>query len=208
MRKKYIIEIPEDKITDFVGSTHFLMPYMMAGHIGHHDTGLPIEPYIEPDLEQVRKEAYDKGFEDGKELCPDPKICYNNAYQNGLSDAWEAARKISMAEINGRCSWKSMKNIFGYDIPSKIFKNFTASEAIESLKIYEQKHDGEIKIGDEVDAPEMKPFIVTGFGYGDDEMDVYCHGITTGDGIPTSAKKMFCVRTGRHFPEIAALFRR
>lgn len=62
MGKKYIIEIPEDKITDFVGSTHFLMPYIMAGHIGHHDTGLPIEPYTEPDLEQIKKEAYDEGY--------------------------------------------------------------------------------------------------------------------------------------------------
>ena len=66
MGKKYIIEIPEDKIPDFVGSTHFLMPYMMAGHIGHHDTGLLIEPYTEPDLEQVRKEAYAEGFKDGQ----------------------------------------------------------------------------------------------------------------------------------------------
>ena len=178
-----------------------------------YEDGRKAEKVRMPDLEQVRKEAYEQGQEDLRKSCV-PKdeeaygIGYNEGFQCGLDLAWEAARKISMAEINGRCSWKSMKNIFGYDIPSKIFKNFTASEAIESLKIYEQKHDGEIKIGDEVDAPEMKPFIVTGFGYGDDEMDVYCHGITTGDGIPTSAKKMFCVRTGRHFPEIAALFRR
>ena len=65
MGKKYIIEIPEDKIADFVGSTHFLMPYMMAGHIGHHDTGLPIEPYTELDLEKVKKEAYQQGYEQG-----------------------------------------------------------------------------------------------------------------------------------------------
>lgn len=65
MGKKYIIEIPDDKVGDFVGSTHFIMPYMMAGHIGHHDTGLPIKPYTEPDVEQVRKEAYQKGYEQG-----------------------------------------------------------------------------------------------------------------------------------------------
>lgn len=64
---KYIIEIPDDKVQDFVGSTHLLMPYSMAGHIGHHDTGLPITPYTEPDIEQVRKEAYEKGYEDGKQ---------------------------------------------------------------------------------------------------------------------------------------------
>ncbi len=67
MGKKYIIEIPDDKIADFVGSTHLLMPYSMAGHIGHHDTGLPIELYTEPDLERVRMEAYEQGAIDERE---------------------------------------------------------------------------------------------------------------------------------------------
>jgi len=45
---KYVIEIPDERVGDFVGSTHLLMPYTMAGHMGHHDTGLELTPYIEP----------------------------------------------------------------------------------------------------------------------------------------------------------------
>lgn len=251
MGKKYIIEIPEDKTTDFVGSTHFLMPYMMAGHIGHHDTGLPIEPYTEPDLElikekahtngygegyqdgysegmnnylqnpevkeesdrayahgysdaeskfsEIRKEAYDKGFEDGKELCPLPKVGHNNAYQKGLSDAWEAARKLWEIDIS------TLHKIFYKETRMDCYMYYTAAEAVAKIKEYEDKQE-EIKIGNEVKAFEKKPFIVTGFGYGDDEEDVYCYGFVTENGISTSAKKNSCVRTGRHFPEIAAIF--
>jgi len=76
MGTKYIIEIPEDKITDFVGSTHFLMPYIMAGHIGHHDTGLPIEPYTEPDLELIKEKAHTNGYSEG----------YQDGYSRGMND--------------------------------------------------------------------------------------------------------------------------
>ena len=126
MGKKYIIEIPEDKIADFVGSTHFLMPYMMAGHIGHHDTGLPIKPYTEPDLEQVRKEGYEK------------------EYYIGLNDAWEAVGKIY-----NMCSDVRHK-IFKENLIRKILSIYSASEAIEKIRQYEQGQK-EIKVGDEVE---------------------------------------------------------
>lgn len=96
MGKKYIIEIPDDKIGDFIGSTHFLMPYMMAGHIGHHDTGLPIVPYTEPDLEQVRKEAYQQGLSDAKE---GKATCQYCEYQY-LDDTEEPCKKCRNAYMN------------------------------------------------------------------------------------------------------------
>lgn len=243
MGKKYIIEIPEDKITDFVGSTHFLMPYMMAGHIGHHDTGLPIVPYTEPDLKlikekahdngysegyqdgyskgmndylqnpevkeesdrayahgysdaeskfsEIRKEAYDKGFEDGKELCPLPKVCHNNAYHQGLSDAWEAARKIA------DMPYDEGERIFGVT-GWHIIEKCTADEVIEELKAREQERDAEIKIGDEVEAICGKAVVISvrgGIVY-----YIYPNGERNGDCLE------HLKRTGRHFPEIAAIF--
>jgi len=147
--KKFTIEIPDDKIGDFIGNTHFLMPYMMAGHIGHHDTGLPIEPYTVPDLEQIRTDAYDDGYKAGREAerarQPDLARVRLEAEQLGMVLAWEAARKI----------WKydttTLKAIFGEGIMRMDwFMNFTAAEAIEKLKAYEQKQDVEIRVGDEV----------------------------------------------------------
>ena len=49
--------------------------------------GVYLTPYTEPDLERVRKEAYDKGFDAGRTL-------NTGKYEKGLNDAWECARKI------------------------------------------------------------------------------------------------------------------
>lgn len=56
---KYIIDIPDDRIGDFVGSTHLLMPYTMAGHKGQHDTELELTPYTEPDRKDIEDEVWE-----------------------------------------------------------------------------------------------------------------------------------------------------
>ena len=58
---KYIIDIPDNRVCDYVGSTHLLMPYTTAGHKGHYDTGLNLTPYTEPDrkaIEDAQEEAW------------------------------------------------------------------------------------------------------------------------------------------------------
>ncbi len=135
---KYIIEIPEDKIAEFAGSSHLLMPYMMAGHKGLHDTGLNLIPYTEPDLEQVREEAYQRGYCDALEkhceICEE-KHDAEEAYQQGLNDVWECARKISSMDSNTR------DEVFGLVITSNIFDENTASEAIEKIRQYEREKE-------------------------------------------------------------------
>lgn len=207
MGKKYIIEIPEDKIADFVGSTHFLMPYMMAGHIGHHDTGLPIKPYTEPDLEQARKEAYDKGYHDGHNVCCENakdlmEEKKNEAYQHGLADAWEAARKIACDEgidMNTLCT------IFRRGSSVSIIRDYSASEAIAKIKEYEDGKQ-EIKVGDEVvgvfsDGSKTRPFV---FIRGSQE---YYFGLYSDTGEFCQGG-MNMRKTGRHFPEIAAVLQK
>lgn len=204
--EKYIVELYDENVRSVDGYDWLQLLISVADKSVMVETAIQLLPYTESDM---GKEAYQKGYEDAAvKISSDEQAIAEKAYQSGLSDAWEAARKISMAEINGRCSWKSMKNIFGIDIPSKIFKNFTASESIEKLKAYEQEQGTEIKVGNEVKAFEKKPFIVTGIGYGYDEKDVYYHGFVTENGISTSAKKDECVKTGRYFPEIAEVMRK
>ena len=146
--------------------------------------------------------GYETGYEDGYN---EPGKNQQEAYQRGLADAWEAYKKITLAERDGGLPISEYCEIFGYGVHfSKVLKTFTAEEVIAKIKAYEQKRE-EIKVGNEVKAFEKKPFIVTGFGYGDDEEDVYCHGFVTENGISTSAKKNSCVRTGRHFPEIVTI---
>lgn len=155
----------------------------------------------ESKFSEIRKEAYEKGFKDAAHNCEETCTLVAKARNEGYNEgqragerhgkevAWAAARKIQ--DAGGNLSWW--------------IHNTTVSEAIEGLNALEQEKEA-IKVGNEVEAPEMKPFIVTGFGYGDNEEDVYCHGFVTENGISTNAKKNSCVRTGRHFPEIAAIF--
>ena len=185
MGTKYIIEIPEDKITDFVGSTHFLMPYMMAGHIGHHDTGLPIKPYIEPDLGALAKENFERGYrqrkaEDEKEI--------QEVYQRGLSDAWEAARKIQ--DTGGNLNWW--------------IHNVSAPEAIEKIRQHEQEQE-EIKVGDEVTPRETEydDMIVTRLWK--DDYDSDCIDAIGFDGRIGSFLMSRVSKTGKHY-EIAEVF--
>ena len=199
MGKKYIIEIPEDKITDFVGSTHFLMPYMMAGHIGHHDTGLSIKPYTESDLEQVREEAYQKGYETGyDDGYNEPGKNQQEAYQRGLNDAWDAARNICSSD---RMTPDMRKAIFGWSLSESVMDKFTASEAIEKLKAYEQ--DTEIKVGDEVEGDEDgQRGVVIDSRFENSQVAV----LTGNSKVYSWWSKCAIHKTGRHFPEIATVF--
>ena len=83
----------------------------------------------------------------------------NEAYQKGLDDAWEAAKKIVCDE---ELDWNTLLHIFNRGNFDGIFGDFSASEAIEKLKAYEekQKAENEINVGDEVDWSGDK-FIVT-----------------------------------------------
>lgn len=46
----------------------------------------------EPDLERVRKEAYDEGYVSGSK--EDYDEAYLKGYNQGLADAWEVAKKL------------------------------------------------------------------------------------------------------------------
>jgi hypothetical protein len=136
-----------------------------------------LTPYTEPDLDAIRNEA------------------------------WAAARKIAISEESGGLTCREMQRIFCTDETDEIF-DMSASEAVEKIRQYEQEQEEEqIQVWDEVKAFERKPFIVTGFGYGDEDT-VYCHGFVTENGISTIAKKDECVKTGRCFSEIAEVLRK
>jgi hypothetical protein len=57
---------------------------------------------------------------------------YNKGYQEGLDKAWECARKIAEREDD-------MRNCFHDIAPAEIFGKYSASEAIEKIKEWEEK---------------------------------------------------------------------
>ena len=130
-KKKYIIELTENThwIQWIMESTKDHHPYMDYKQVED------LTPYTGPDLEQVNAEKdkiYDearaRGYDEGRA----------RGYQEGLFDAWECARKIAINEASGGLSLVELDKIFSCDDLAEVF-GFTASEAIEKIKAYEQE---------------------------------------------------------------------
>lgn len=135
------------------------------------------------DMEQVRKEERDRGYEDG--------------YECGLDDAWKAARTIIEMD------WEDKNKIFGKDVflLSNIFSDNTAAEAIEKLKQYEKEQEG-FHVGDEFENETGKKFVV--LKTNGSEIDRYIDA--DGQTYHMNVKYKVMRKTGRHFPEITTFF--
>lgn len=74
------------------------------------------------------------------------------SYEDGLNDAWEAAKKIILLPpAQGGFNYGQLDSIFGHHYTKEIFNTNTASEAISKIDKYEKDKDKDgIKIGDEV----------------------------------------------------------
>lgn len=80
----------------------------------------------------------------------------DEAYQAGLNDAWEAARKIVADTDRGGFTLDALREIFGTQGFFCIMQDNTAQEAIDKIKAYEEK---ELHVGDEVIAPRGKAIV-------------------------------------------------
>lgn len=154
-----------------------------------------LTPYTDPDLEQVRKEGYEKGWKEAEDHYFEG---YSGGYDAGLDDAWKAARKIWEYDTT------TLREIFGEGIMRMDwFMKFTASEAIEKIRQYEQEQE-KIKVGDEVENTQTGvKFIVTHLWennrgeQGVSGFNQECSAFSTTLGL--------VVKTGRTFPEIASV---
>ena len=162
----------------------------------HHASYLT--PYTEP-----RKESCDKCMNEVEDLAYQLySVKVDEAYQRGLNDAWDAARKIGS---NSMCSLKEMGFDFGqcvvndYNPSWFVVKNYSASEVIEKISQYEQE---EIKVGIEVEARAGKAVII----------EILRNGKTVRYMYPDASTGVndLCnlTLTGRYFPEIAEVFKK
>ena len=142
MNKKYIIELPDDE--------HLISWWNYTGTDGKQYTDsreVVKTPYIEPNFDAVRKEAYDKGYQDSiVNIDSDEQAIIEKAYQHGLNAAWEAARQISNMTL------KTQKTIFSVEGMFDVIKKYSATEAIECIKKYESEKPEKYKFnpGDEI----------------------------------------------------------
>lgn len=148
-RKKYKIMLSEKYVRKSEnGKEWFQFPVNISGQLVAIQTIIPLDPYTEPDLEQVRKEAYDKRYETAKHECEDcnanaVKIADDNAheaYQKGLEDAWDAARKVTQVRKYGGYG-DCLGDVFGRTDTSWDVFDYSAPEVIEKIRQYEQEKE-------------------------------------------------------------------
>lgn len=74
------------------------------------------------------------------------------AYEDGLNEAWAAAKKIVLRKEHGGLPCEDLERIFErepeWEVEYSIFKNLTPQEAISKLEAYEAEK--QIKVGDVV----------------------------------------------------------
>ena len=127
---KYIVEIKPEYEDSFKG--------LMI--LGAKDSNLFVDALAVEDLEELNSDYINEHFGE----------LQDTAYQRGLDDAWEAAKKMfsSMTDSDIEKAFPTEWNNGGF----KALMNLRPQEAIAKLKAYEekQKADDEIKVGDEM----------------------------------------------------------
>ena len=196
MSKTYIAHLPERYIEKRPDGEEWLqMPVNVSGHELTINTVIPLTPYTEPDLDAVKKEVHNKCMSEAEDLAYklySPKI--DEAYQRGLNDAWDVARKIF--SMDGEVRETLLHNCFFKDI----IENISASEAVKKIRQYEKQE--EIKVGNEVDG-EGGRGIITKISNDGDHFNIMWENGSTGYYMIEDFKK-----TGRHFPEIAEVLKK
>lgn len=145
-------------------------------------------PYTEPDLEQVRKEAYERGAEDMRKALRLLIDCDDDCLT--ISDIFHTFREGSYHAV---------------------VRKHPAMEIIEKIRQYEQRQEEQIQVGDEVKGKYGTKAgmlgIVTRL---DDALQNYNVVWSDGSTICFTGyrERGDVVKTGRHFPEIAEVLQK
>ena len=125
---KYIIEIAEEYEEYFKG-------VLICGIA---DGKFAVDVIAREDLEELNSDYINEHYGQMQD----------EAYQRGLEDAWEAAKKLfsSMADSDIEKAFPIEWNNGGF----KALMNLQPQEAIAKLKAYEDKQKDRIEVGDEV----------------------------------------------------------
>lgn len=124
----------------------------------------------------------------------------NKTYEDGLNDAWKAARIIFVPVDKGGLSVEEINQIFFNNnprAPHNVFDNYSALEAITKIKEYEEEQ--KVKVGDEV-IYDREKCIVTAIA--NEGRTIMLLGLGGGYMVRTTRDEIQGKCTGRHFPEM------
>lgn len=119
-------------------------------------------------------------------------------YEDGLNEAWEAARKIVCLPSDGGHTPSTLIKIFGHDHQSTILKQNTAAEAVAKIN----EHENRIEVGDEVKYRSVVGVVLE--LHDDNSTSV----MRTNGNVSTIYNKRELKKTGRHFPQIEELLQK
>ena len=173
---KYIIDIPDD------------VQYVLLNGKADNKYYTAVHPIAE--LEELNSDYINEHFGE----------LQDEAYQAGLNDAWEAAKKIVGDTDHGGIAMGTLCEIFDTRSYSFIMRENTAREAIAKLKAYEDgNHSDRIEVGDEVISDTgTKKFTVTVFANSDTVCGISERGLWCFSAIDKLKK------TGKHY-DIASI---
>lgn len=166
---------------------------------------------IRKQASELIEQAYQRGYNAGKNEAYKNPVPTQDAYMQGLNDAWEAARKIASYDIpldifeldNGKG---------GFSSPLNSYETMKASEVIERINAYEerkkQEENEEIKVGDVIRNDDVEAVVT------------WCDGkdwngfLLKGECVGEVGQVYSCMscnewkKTGRHFPEIVEVLKK
>ena len=121
----------------------------------------------------------------------------DEAYNKGLDDAWELAKKIVLPDHLGGYTVDELKDIFVKNTFVSLMNTFSSQEALAKVKVYEEHN--EIKVGDVV---RSKGCNVEGIITKISKIKIYrLFKDGSCDSISTKVKEDL-EKTGRHFDSI------
>lgn len=154
MNNKYIVTLADE----YAVGRKIGVPVTIDGnHTAWIRTGIELTPYVEPDFDAIRKEAFEQGYERGTH---DAKRVFeghaDEAYQKGLDEAWNAVRKLLLLERDGGLSTSKIDDMFGGLHCREVVSQFSASAVVNCIRKYEQKEGEERMARDGEIHPDME----------------------------------------------------
>lgn len=114
----------------------------------------------------------------------------DEAYQQGMNDAWEIAKKLYLNKKNGGLSDVELEKIFGQMTTSEIFLQYTPREVEAKIEAWE-KAKQEIKVGDVVMDTENDVFVVLR------KLDDFVYALLNSKGKHKYSDAKYLTKTGR-----------
>lgn len=113
----------------------------MKTQVGRINNYLSIlEGLIRADYQKKVEDAYQRGYAACMSENDFDAPCTScDAYQQGLNEAWEAARKVVLNPEDGGLDILELDKVFNCATIQQVFRRYTLSETIAKLKAYEEK---------------------------------------------------------------------